>query len=82
VLLVEGVLPGAWLIASYAAHGGQIENNLLPGSSVDGLLRAMALGLAVSTVVGLRRYWRLLFPLASPESPLSARRRRLDISRR
>jgi hypothetical protein len=62
VLLVESGLPGAWLIASYAAHGGQIENNLLPSSSVDGLLRAMALGLAISTVVELRRYWRLLFP--------------------
>jgi hypothetical protein len=66
VLLVEGVLPGAWLIGSYGVHGGQIENNLLPGSSIDGLLRAMVLGLAVSTVVGLRRYWRLLFPPRKP----------------
>ena len=66
VLLIEGVLPGAWLIGSYALHGGPIENNLLPGASVDGLLRAMALGLTVSTVVGLPKYLRLLVPPRKP----------------
>jgi hypothetical protein len=66
VLLVEGALPGVWLIISHAVHGGAIESNLLPGASVDGMLRAMALGLAISTVVGVRRYWRLLVAPPKP----------------
>lgn len=66
VLLVEGLLPGFWMIGGYALHGGAIEDSLLPGASIGSLLRALAIGLVISTYASVRAYVSLL----------SARRRR------
>jgi hypothetical protein len=60
VLLVEGLLPGFWLIVSYSLHGGALEDHLLPGATVGSLLRALALGLVVSLIAGVRTYVWLL----------------------
>jgi len=60
VLVFEGLLPGVWMIAGYALYGGTLENHLLPGASVANLLRALAIGLVVSTYAAARAYVALL----------------------
>jgi len=66
VLLVEGLLPGFWMIGGYALHGGALEDSLLPGASVIGLLRALAIGLVISTYASVRAYLLLLSTRRKP----------------
>jgi len=42
------------MIGGYALHGGALEDSLLPGASVTGLLRALAIGLVISTYASVR----------------------------
>ena len=62
VLMVDGIMPGFWMIGNYALYGGPLDGHVLPGSGVDGLLRAMSIGLVIMTAVGVMTYWSQLFP--------------------
>ena len=59
-LLVDGLLPGFWLIVNYGLYGGRLEDHLLPGSEVGTLLRALAAGLLISTYAAVRAYLDLI----------------------
>jgi hypothetical protein len=60
-LLVEGVLPGFWMIGGYALFGGTLEDHLLPGASIAGLLRSLVIGLVISTYASIRAYVSLIW---------------------
>jgi len=62
VLLVEGVFPGAWLIVAYSLYGGPLEDRLPLGASIGSVLRAMAIGLVISTYAGISSYIALFLP--------------------
>jgi len=59
-LLVEGLLPGFWMIGGDALHGGALEDSLLPGASVSRLLVTLAIGFVISTYASVRAYISLL----------------------
>lgn len=60
VLLVEGLLPGFWMIVGYSLYGGLLEGHLLPGATLGSLLRTLAIGLVISTYASVRAYLGLL----------------------
>ena len=51
--LVEGVLPGAWLIVAYSLYSGLLDDRLPLGASIGNVLHAMAIGLVISTCAGI-----------------------------
>lgn len=67
-LLVEGLLPGFWMIGGYVLHGGALEDSLLPGASVGRLLVTLAIGLVISTYASVRAYLALLPPKRTSRS--------------
>src|SRR5204862_42123 len=73
VLIVEGLLPGFWMIAGYALYGGTLEDHLLPGTSVSSLLRTLAVGPVVSPYAAGRaarvHQHHHVAPLAHPPQP-------------
>lgn len=60
VLLIEGLLPGFWMIVGYGLNGGRLEDYLLPGATIGRLLSALAIGLVISCYASIRAYIALL----------------------
>ena len=50
------------MIGGHALYGGRLEDHLLPGAGLDGLLRSLAIGLIISAGAGMIAYWQMLFP--------------------
>jgi hypothetical protein len=50
------LVPSAWLVVSYAMHGGTVEQNLPPGSDVNGILAALVLGVLGTVVYAVKGY--------------------------
>jgi hypothetical protein len=60
------ILPAGWFAISFALRRGPIEDNLLPGSSIDNLVVALVLGTAVTTLWGVRGFLQTLQPQGRP----------------
>jgi hypothetical protein len=59
-LLGEGLVPGFWMIGNYALRGGRLEDYVLPGAGVAEVVRALAIGLLLSTYASIRAYVSLI----------------------